>query len=190
MTRRQAGEALLLLALAAFAAAVCAVPILDPDTWWHLAAGRQILSLHAVPRAEAWSHTLRGAPWVDFEWLAQALLELVRRAGGFGALVWTKAAVCAAAVLAVYAAARREGTHPPGAALAALLALSAMRIRAQVRPELATLLFLPVFLLVIRERTRRPVPLWPLVLLSALWANLHGGWPLGPGLLLLAAAGR
>ncbi|TPW18843.1 MAG: hypothetical protein FD126_3281, partial [Elusimicrobia bacterium] len=65
-----------------------------------------------------------------------------------------------------------------------------LRLRAHARPELATLVFLPLFLAVARERLRRPLPLWPLAVLTGLWANLHGGWPLGPGILLLAAAGR
>ncbi|MBI2362049.1 MAG: hypothetical protein HYV15_01515, partial [Elusimicrobia bacterium] len=48
-----------------FAAAVCASPLVDPDMWWHLAAAR----LPAFPpTAEAWSHSIPGAAWVDFEW--------------------------------------------------------------------------------------------------------------------------
>ncbi|TBR21790.1 hypothetical protein EPO15_09380 [bacterium] len=177
-------------ALFLFAAYVCASPLVDPDLWWHLAAGRGILASGALPHAEAWSWTLAGTPWVDFEWLAQLALELARRASGFSGLVALKAAACALAALLVYDAARREEASPAAAFLGALLALSALRLRAHARPELATLVFLPLFLLAARERCRRPFPLWPLAALTALWANLHGGWPLGPGVLALAAAGR
>ncbi|MBI3299045.1 MAG: hypothetical protein HYZ75_12825 [Elusimicrobia bacterium] len=176
--------------LAAFAALVCASALVDPDLWWHLAAGRDILAGAGIPRVEAWSHTLRGAPWVDFEWLAQVLLAGVLRLGGFEALVHVKAALCAAAVAGTFAAARREDSGLAGALLGSLLALSAVRLRAHARPELVSLVLLPLFLLAARARCRGRFPLWPLAALSALWANMHGGWPLGPGVLLLCAAGR
>jgi hypothetical protein len=176
--------------LALFAAFVCASPLADPDLWWHLAAAAEMLAGGGVPRFETWSWTLAGTPWVDFEWLAQLALGLVHRAAGFHGLVALKATLCAAAVLGVYGLARREEASPGAAVLGALLALSALRLRAHARPELATLVLLPVFLAAARERCRGAFPLWPLVPLAALWANLHGGWPLGPGLLLLAAVGR
>lgn len=177
-------------ALFLFAAFVCASPLVDPDLWWHLSAARDMLASGAVPRVESWSWTLAGTPWTDFEWLAQLALEGTRLAAGFQGLVALKAAACAAAALAVYGAARREEASPVAALVGALLALSALRLRAHARPELATLVLLPLFLAVAREHCRRPVPLWPLALLTALWANLHGGWPLGPGVLALAALGR
>lgn len=177
-------------ALFLFSAFVCASPLVDPDLWWHLAAGTQMLGGGGLPRFESWSWTLSGTPWADFEWLAQLALAGLHGAAGFQGLVAVKAALCAAAVVSVYGLARREEASPATALLGALLALSAVRLRAHARPELTTLLLLPVFLAAARERCRGPFPLWPLVPLTALWANLHGGWPLGPGVLALAAGGR
>ncbi len=191
MSQGRLREALGAFLLVLFAALVCASPLVDPDMWWHLAAGREMLLHPHVPRAEAWSHTMTGAPWVDFEWLAQAALQLAYEAGGFTALVWGKAAACAAAVFLVYAGVRREESGVPAALLSALLALSALRLRAHARPELATFILAPGFLFIAREAARRGrvMPLWPLIPLSALWANLHGGWPLGPGIIACAAVG-
>lgn len=176
--------------LAAFSVLVCASPLVDPDLWWHLAAARDMLAAGAVPRAEGWSWTLAGAPWTDFEWLAQLGLWGVHRAAGFPGLVLLKAAACALTALLVFLWARREDASVPAALLAALLALSALRLRAHARPELVTLVLLPLFLWAARERLRRPAALWPLAVLAWLWANAHGAWPLGPGVLLLAALGR
>lgn len=184
MTRAVSG------ALFLFAVFICASPLVDPDLWWHLAAGREILQTGFVPRVEAWSWTLAGTPWVDFEWLGQLALATAFRTGGFQTLVALKALACALAVLQVYGAARREEAARGTALLGALLALSALRLRAHARPELVTLVLLPLFLAAARERCRRPFPLWPLAVLTALWANVHGGWPLGPGVLVLAGLGR
>lgn len=177
-------------ALAAAAAFVCASPLVDPDLWWHLEAGRGILAGGGPPRLESWSWTLSGAPWVDFEWLAQAGLAAAYRAGGFEGLVALKALACAGAAWLVFRLVAQEDGDPWAALLGALLALSAVRLRAHARPELATLLLLPLFLSAALRRRRGPCALWPLAPLTALWANLHAGWPLGPAVLALAAVGR
>ena len=169
-----------------FAAAVCASPLVDPDMWWHLAAG----GLPGVPRAEAWSHTLNGSPWVDFEWLAQSALIECKGLFEFRGLVALKALVCAAAISTTFTAARKERAGAPAAALGALLALSALRLRAHARPELVTLLFLPVFLWAARASEEDGWTLAPLPILGLLWANMHGGWVLGPLLLGSAGLGR
>jgi len=62
---------------AASAAVVCAViamavrPLPGFDTWWHLASGREMARTCRIPRADPFSFTSRGAPWMDHEWLWQ-----------------------------------------------------------------------------------------------------------------------
>jgi hypothetical protein len=48
-------------------------PGLLGDIWWTLASGRLILSSGAIPRRDVFSFAAAGAPWVDPEWLTQAL---------------------------------------------------------------------------------------------------------------------
>src|SRR6185503_7708895 len=52
------------------------------DTFWHLRAGADIRATGAIPRVDHYSHTFAGAPWPDYEWLAQAAMFLVYRVGG------------------------------------------------------------------------------------------------------------
>src|SRR5579859_6119687 len=66
----------------------------DPDTYWHIAAGRWIWEHAAVPTTDPFSHTLPGAPWLAHEWLAELIL-----AGAYAALGW--AGVVALTALAV-----------------------------------------------------------------------------------------
>ena len=44
----------------------------DPDSFWHLVIGRWMVEHVAVPRADMFSFTMAGAPWIAKEWLSQA----------------------------------------------------------------------------------------------------------------------
>ena len=37
----------------------------DTDMWWHLGAGRAIVTTGRIPFADEFSFTVRGKPWVD-----------------------------------------------------------------------------------------------------------------------------
>src|SRR5438552_1572862 len=47
------------------------------DLWWHLATGRWILEHGYVPRVDSWSFTRSGQVWLQHEWLADVLYQLV-----------------------------------------------------------------------------------------------------------------
>ena len=55
----------------------------DPDTYWHIAAGRWIFAHREIPAGDPFSFTFQGAPWVAHEWLAELLFALAWRAGGW-----------------------------------------------------------------------------------------------------------
>src|SRR2546426_236819 len=46
----------------------------DSDTGWHIRNGEAILSAGAVPRADRFSYTKAGKPWVAWEWLSDVIL--------------------------------------------------------------------------------------------------------------------
>src|SRR5712692_10335268 len=79
----------------------------DPDTWWHLAVGKQILETRSLPSVDPYSFTVSGTHWIAYEWLvalSAALLVLLYtyawlRSGNFKA-----AFVACALVLPVAAA--------------------------------------------------------------------------------------
>ncbi len=178
LTPAAALAGLLLAGLVAFAP-----PVLnDPDTYWHLAAGNWILDHRAVPRVDVFSHTMAGRPWVPHEWLAEVVMALAWRAGGFaGLLLLFAAAAGTAAALAAQRLSR--SLSAVGVALALTLAVGCLAPSLVARPHL---LVLPVLvgwvclLLAARERGRAPPMLAALLMLA--WANLHGSYVLGPGL--------
>jgi tetratricopeptide (TPR) repeat protein len=170
-------------------------PHLPPaDTWWMLAAGRWIWEQGRLPAQDPFSWTAAGSPWLDHEWLAQVVFYGLYLAGGLPALFALRSlAVLAAFGLLPFGSARRRGLSE-GAVVACLLlctALSEWRSFFDVRAYLFTYLGLSatLFLLVEYLEEGQVRWLWPLPALTALWANLHGGFILAPGLLLVAAWG-
>ncbi len=186
---RRGDRGLLLGLLAALAIAASLTPIRNYDYWWHLAAGRRILEQRAVPRVDPFSFTAAGTPWVDHEWLFQVLVFLGHRALGPGALVLLKVVAVLLLVLRIAAHLERERSGAAAGSLILVVALLGASFRLDVRPELCTLLLVPLILdRVLRARARGSIrPLIPVPLLVALGANLHVGVIIVPPLLATGA---
>src|SRR5271155_5214508 len=99
-----AAIAIALFALAAFSPAVLG----DGDTFSHLATGEWIIAHRGAPRADPFSHSMPGAPWIAHEWLSEVLLALAFRLGGWGGVVLITGAAAASAALIVGLAAARD----------------------------------------------------------------------------------
>jgi hypothetical protein len=185
------GDRVLILGLLALlAVAASATPIRNYDYWWHLATGRLILETGRVPDADPFSFTAGGTPWVDHEWLFQVAAYAGHLLVGPAGLVLLKIGAILALALLIAAHLRRERHGPAGLAVILAPALVGAAFRFDVRPEMATVLLLPVVLdLAIRARdTGRARPLVAIPAIAALWANLHVGVVLAPPLLALGAA--
>lgn len=185
---------LLLVALAATLG-----PIRNYDYWWHLRTGALILDQKSVPRADPFSFTAPEVPWVDHEWLAQVLMYAGHVLLGPPGLVLLKSALLLGLCRLMARHLGREGHGPAGASVLVLLAVVGASFRLDVRPELATLILVPLALhLAIRARdSDRKGPLVAVVILAAAGINLHVGVVLVPVVLaagwcgtLLAAARR
>jgi len=160
----------------------------DPDLGFHLNQGDRILDRRSAPRVEETTYTGEGRPLLDPHWLYQATLSRTRRAGGFESLTLLNAAVLGTVFLLLALRLRASGLPPLFTAVGILLAALAMERRFELRPEVATWAFLSIFLWVL-ERERRnktALPVWPLPLLMALWANTQALFVLGLGVLVFA----
>src|SRR5919197_4765573 len=49
-----------------------AVPVLDPDIWWHLRVGQWVVEHGTVPQTDPFSQA--GRPWVAYSWLYEVTL--------------------------------------------------------------------------------------------------------------------
>ncbi|MEK7283256.1 MAG: hypothetical protein AAB249_05555, partial [Acidobacteriota bacterium] len=177
-----------LLALPAVASSMS--PIRNYDYWWHLKTGALIVEKGVVPRADPFSFTAAGVPWVDHEWLFQVAAYLGHSALGPAALVLIKVAGVLLISLLMAQHARREGHQAAGTAMLTAAALLGASFRLDVRPELMTLLGLPIVVwLALRARDLgRPRLLFLVPVLVGLWSNLHPGAILAPVVLALGSA--
>ena len=170
-------------------------PIHNPDLWWHLGAARFMAQEGRLPRADFLSHTMAGAPWLDFEWLAQLLYRAVFSAAGCGGLVALRALLMLLTVGAVLRLLRLHGAGPAGRGLAALLLAAALFPFADLRPDNFSLLFFAVLNLGLEARRLERIRLdcrvaLAVVGLFALWADLHLGLVFGLVLAACYAAGE
>jgi len=181
-----------ILLLALFCGAAVIFPLTATDTWWHLAAGREILQggfLYTDP----FSVGAAGRPWTDVHWLFQICAYLAHELGGLTALVLGKALLFAAGAAVLHRVAVR-GAGSEGWLVVALMApvLYSARHLVLARPIVFTLLLiaLTLYLLERFRRERRARMLLWLLPVQVLWANSQGLFLIGPALVGCYLAGE
>lgn len=151
----------------------------DGDSYWHLATGAWMLEHRAVPHADIFSFSAVGTPWIPHEWLAELVMALAFRAGGWSGLA---ALIGLAAAATAYGLARHLGRFL--GLLPSLVLLGAagfgILLGLTARPHVLALPLLELWLgtLVIARAEGRGPP-WRLLPLMTLWANLHGTFMVG-----------
>jgi hypothetical protein len=173
----------LLLALALPALASLVVPLPAVDLAYQVRAGELILATGAIPVTDTFTFTAHGAAWVDQQWLAQVLLALVHRVGGWEVLAVLRAVLVATAFGFVTAAALARGAAPRLAAILALVAFVLAAPALALRPQLFGIALFAALLWMVAGRRRHPRVLWLAPVLVAAWANVHGSVVLVPVLL-------
>lgn len=178
----------------AFAATVFFLPVINPDIFWHLSAGKYTLAHLAPPRTDFLSWPLAGAEWVDFEWLPQVVYYLLHHAGGFWPLLLFKAGLLALTMLVFRSVALLYGR---ARALPLVLPFFAAAIitNSDLRPENFTLLFFTITLYYLEKSRLSALPggyrfQAAVFAFFALWANLHAGYLYGLALTGLYAGGE
>ena len=155
----------------------------DPDTYWQITVGNWIIDNHAVPHSDIYSWTMRGAPWISTQWLAQVGFAASSRLLGWNGPVLLAAASVAIAFGLLTRFVRRWLAPIPTLVLASVaFALCAAHVLA--RPHALAMPVMVAFvggLMAAMDRRSAP-SLW-LLPLMALWANLHGGFVFGLALI-------
>jgi hypothetical protein len=172
--------------LAAFAATRFAVS--DSDLFWHLGVGRDIAT-KGIPAVDSYSWTVAGRPVLSDQWLGELALYAAYALAAWRGIELVRAlAVGAIAALIVWTALAERPRRPLVAVLAAAPAIALSRFAWTDRPELLGLLCFTVLIALLHAGRRgdRVAFAWcaPLLLV---WANLHGSYALGLG--LVAAVG-
>jgi hypothetical protein len=168
-------------------------PVQLEDTWFYAATGRWVVDNHAIPRTDPFSWTVAGQPWQSNGWLWGVLLWIVWSIGGMAAIAFLKPIYVVVSGLATRWSATTLGATPNAAMVGALGGIAATFPFLVERPQLASFVAAPLCLGV----THRVLTLtrwWPwlvaLMLLFAVWTNLHSVALTGVVLVAALAAGR
>jgi hypothetical protein len=180
-------QAALLCLAALFLLGLFSTELADSDAWWHLKTGQYIVTQHRLPYPDPFAYTTALAKPayageavtqrfnLTHEWLSQALMYLIERAGGMGAVVLWKALIltlCCGLTAWIVQGRTNSWLWAVAAGLAAAPSLTDF---AHDRPSLLSYAFAFAFIAIFEARRR----LWLLPVLALIWANCHGGFFLG-----------
>ena len=169
--------------------------IVSFDDWWHLKTGEWIWQHKAVPYVDPFSYTFKGAEWIDFEWLFQAVIYPIYQLGGFGGMIIFKIVVVLLIFVVLFFACREvDGGKRLLTVTILFVALLVARGRFMVRPQIISLLFLALYLYLLTLHKGERITTRQLILFlipaHILWVNFHGSFLLGIFLVGAYALGR
>ena len=163
----------------------------DNDLWGHVLFGSQIIATGAVAHVDAYSYTVAGQPWMNHEWLSQVVLAAAYRWLGSPGLLLLKFGVATLTFLLVFKMIRRRSATPFIWGSVSLLAVAVLARGFAIRPQIFTYCGAALTLwLIDRYRSGRTRALLWFPLLFVVWANLHGGFVLGLGILAFFACAQ
>jgi hypothetical protein len=158
------------------------------DLAYHVKAGELMVAERALLRSDVLAWTTAGRPWLDQNWGAQVVLYGIWRLGGFWFLTVASALCTVAAWTLVAAACRRRTANLRLIALAVLAGYLAGAPGFSPRPQMFSLVLFAAQLYLLEVARTRPRVALVIPLLMPLWANLHGAFLVGLGLLAVEVA--
>ncbi len=159
----------------------------DADAGWHIRAGEQMIASRALPHGDPFSFSKAGEPWIAWEWASDVAVGAVHRVAGLNGVASFYMFAIAAAVWMWFRLNWAAGGNFVLACLFAAPLLSTTNLHWLARPHVFGWLFAlgTVWFCETRQRVK-PVVVFAL---SALWANMHGSFFLGPAIILIYVTG-
>jgi hypothetical protein len=174
--------------LGALTIVVLALSWVDPDLWGHVRYGLDLITARQLLE-DSYSFT-SDIEWVNHEWLSEVIFGAAYLSGGSAGLILLKLALALGTVIVSMRGVWRSGRDATiqDALLAILIAGIWIRIYV-IRPQLFSLLLFAVLMWICQAADNGAIRrlAW-LPLVFCLWVNMHGGWVVGAGMLMLWAA--
>ena len=155
-------------------------PLSTVDLAYQLRAGADILATGRIPTVDTWTFTMAGQPWIDQQWGAQVILELVESIGGWVGLAAFRAALIGLIFGGAALIGLRRGLDVRTSAILGIVAFVVTAPALALRPQLLGMVCFVGVLLLVVDRRDHPRRLWLVPVVVAIWANLHGSFFLGP----------
>lgn len=157
--------------------------ISDPDYFWHITVGQRILDA-GIPSTDPYSFTWAGQPWTPHEWLGEVLMVVLQNAFGSGGALLAFGLVGIATLGCVAWLLARRGARTLAIAAPLVLATGILAPFLTIRPQAISWLLIALLLVWLEAlRPDRHRLALGLPVLFGVWANIHGLWVVGLGVL-------
>jgi hypothetical protein len=177
----------LLIALLLVVLRIAAAPLSNSDTYFHLRFGQEFLDGWSL-RDPGSVSTFATASWLPTQWLPEIVMAKTEQWFGLAGVAWLLGVMLVALLVTLYLAARRWAGPLASSGLVAM-ALFVCSVNLSMRPQvLSFLLVCVVTTAQLRTRDDQRIRWW-LIPLTWLWAMVHGMWPIGIGLGVVAVIG-
>lgn len=156
----------------------------------HILLGDIMLSKNSVPHTNLLSYTFPSFPFINTTWLYEVMVyEAVKNFGLNFLLVLTTLIVFLSSIFEFRYVFQRFGK--PAVLYASYVYLFLLSLRTDVRPEVFSMVFLSLFIIILYRYFEKPTRLiYALIPLEILWVNMHIYFIAGPLLILLFLLGK
>ena len=180
---------LLVISTLIFIILVTALPVNNPDIWYHLKTGEYIVKEKTIPKKDFFSFTAEGREWIAQWWLYDVIVYLLQNRFGFNSLIYLKVAIGILIFFILYKTLKLY--QLPDAFALPLLVFSAWIVgTAWVdRPHIFSYLFTVLLMwILISYQFGKKRPLFLIPPLFLIWANMHASIPIALVLVLFLIA--
>jgi len=157
---------------------------LDPDFGWHIQVGNLILK-HGISYTDPFSYSMPSYPFVDHEWLTNLSWAITFNHFGMLPLLVILSFLAVGSLLFQTMFADKKWV-----ALPLILSAATLFEFVGVRTQVITWFFLSVLVCVLSQKSLWKKWRFFLPFLFLIWANLHGGFGIGVGVLGIVLLGR
>jgi hypothetical protein len=161
----------------------------DVDIFFHMRVGQDVLASGLVPHEDVYTQVSAGRPFIAHSWLAGTFFALVHAFSGDEGHSMVRVLVALLTTAVVLWGLPEKERRNPLLLPVLVVALTVLNVRWQIRPAIFSIFFAALFFTILLRNRRNPDPRWlaALIPLTALWANTHGAFLLGPLVVFIAA---
>lgn len=159
-------------------------PYGDKDWGWHYKYGEYLFQHESILRIDIFSWTMAGYQWINHSWLYDPLLYVLTNFFGFTGLSLAGALV--SLITFYFAIANFRLTYWKKAILALFfLLIGEVGIYAGLRSQVISTMFFAILMFLLIRSRKTIKTLFFLPLLFLVWANMHGDFTLGLGIVVI-----
>lgn len=167
--------------------AIWSIPREVSDLYISLAAGRDVLA-GKLNTPDDWSFNTNNRVWINQNWGAGVIFYLAKVIFGDTGLLAVKFVLLALCALFLSLALHTLKIPLPLILLVTALTLAAINVYAILRPNLFTIALVPLELWLLYKSREQTWFIWLAAAVTLIWANVHGGFVFGLGILWLRSA--